>query len=331
MFVPKIRQLSLIVLLNCYCLILQQQRLIMKQFIKFIFFGNYFIGLLAVILSIESNVQLRLPLNSIAYYALIFCAAVFYYTYAYAGPLYSKTYINPRMQWYKNHSRHIVWSQRILFFTWLMLAAYLFFKNFNSILHLSISSWITIFIILISAVLYYGLLPKSFYTINLRKTGWLKAFIIGFVWASCANILSFIAIKVEKGANTADIILLVWLFIKNWMFCTVNAIMFDIKDYTHDSNRELKTFVVSFGVRKTIYLILLPLIVIGLFSLIAFTKARHSGAATTIINLIPFLLLLMIALSMFKQQRIMYYLIVIDGLIFLKAVCGIVGMEFINR
>ena len=107
--------------------------------------------------------------------------------------------------------------------------------------------------------------------------------------------------------------------------------MFDIKDYTHDSNKELKTFAVSFGTNRTIYFILLPLIIIGLFSLIAFTTARHSGATTTLINALPFILLFIIALSMFKQRKIMYYLIVIDGLIFLKALCGIIGMQFINR
>jgi hypothetical protein len=42
--------------------------------VRFIFFGNYFIGLLAIALTIEATLQLRLPFNSLAYYALIFCA-----------------------------------------------------------------------------------------------------------------------------------------------------------------------------------------------------------------------------------------------------------------
>ncbi len=303
----------------------------MNRFIKFIFFGNYFIGLLAVILAVESNVQLRLPLNSIAFYTLLFCAAVFYYTYAYTGPLNSKTYKNPRTQWYKDHHRFIRWTQRFLLFACIILGTYLFYKNSNAVMHLRLQYWLMILIMLIAAILYYGLLPRSFYKINLRKTGWLKAFVIGFVWACSANLLSFIFLQLEKGEHPVDAILLLWLFIKNWMFCTVNAIMFDIKDYVHDSNKELKTFAVSFGTNKTIYFILLPLIIIGLLSLIAFTAARHFGAATTLINTIPFILLFMIALSMFRQHKIMYYLVVIDGVIFLKALCGIIGMQFINR
>jgi 4-hydroxybenzoate polyprenyltransferase len=301
----------------------------MKNFIKFIFLGNYFIGLLAIALSIESNVQLRLPLNSVMYYILLFSITVFYYTYAYIGPLYSKSK-NPRTEFYKKNHRFILLSQWFLFIVFALLSLIFLFKNFKSIEHLNFLYWAILLIMLLSAFFYYGLLPKSFYKLNLRNTGWLKAFTIGFVWACCANLLSFIVLQVEKGQYKIDPVLLVWLFVKNWMFCTVNAIMFDIKDYAHDSNRELKTFVVRFGLRKTIYLILLPLIIIGLFSLVAFATARNYGVITIVINLVPFILLLMIAWSMLRPRKIMYYLIVIDGLIFLKALCGIAGMQFIH-
>lgn len=303
----------------------------MRSIVKFIFLGNYFIGLLAIALSIESNVQLKLPLNSTAYYVLLFSATVFYYTYAYAGPLNSKTYKNPRTEWYRKHKYFVVWSQRFLFSVCILLTAYLLCGHITAVTHLSFQYWFAIFIMLLSAFLYYGLLPRSFYKINLRNTGWLKAFTIGFVWACCANLLSLIFLKIEKGDYAIDPVFLLWLFIKNWMFCTVNAIMFDIKDYQHDSNMQLKTFVVRFGLRKTIYFILLPLIVVGLLSFVTFTAERHFSSATVIINLIPFILLLMIAWSMLRPHKIMYYLIVIDGVIFLKAVCGIIGMQFINR
>ena len=58
----------------------------------------------------------------------------------------------------------------------------------------------------------------------------------------------------------AEPLLMLWLFVKNWMFCTVNAIMFDMKDYEDDANIELKTFAVRMGLRNTIYYILVPLL-----------------------------------------------------------------------
>lgn len=302
----------------------------MKSLIRSVFFGNYFIGALAIALSIESCIQLRLPLNSLTYYVLLFCVTVFYYTYAYMGPLNTGKLMNPRKTWYIRNRRSVIYSQFILFTGAVVSGVYFLYKNFAATESLSLIYWLMVCIIIIAGLLYYGLLPGAVYKINLRNTGWLKAFIIGFVWACVANILSFIVVQIEDGAHTAELVFLVWLFIKNFMFCTVNAIIFDIKDYIDDSNRQLKTFVVRFGLRNTIFYILLPLIVVGLISLIAFASSRNFGYITMGINLLPFILLFMIAWSMQRPQKILYYLIVIDGLIFFKALCGIVGMLFLK-
>lgn len=302
----------------------------MQKLIKSIFFGNYFIGAIAIALSVESCVQLRLPLNSLTYYCILFCVTVVYYTYAYLGPLGTGNSVNPRKIWYTNNRRFVLLSQYTLFGIAALLSIYFLYRNFNAIRNLPVIYWLILAVTCLSGMLYYGLLPKSFYKIKLRSTGWLKAFIIGFVWACCANLLSFVVVQIESGTHAAEPVFLLWLFVKNWMFCTVNAIIFDIKDYTDDSNRQLKTFVVTYGLKVTIFYILLPLIVIGLFSLIAFTSSHHFGFITIALNLIPFILLLMITWSMQKPHKILYYLVVIDGLIFLKALCGIIGMHFIK-
>lgn len=303
----------------------------MKRFIRSAFFGNYFIGVIAIALSIESCTQLLLPLNSTTYYVLLFCATIFYYTYAYLGPLNTGKFINPRKTWYIDNRPLVIYSQFILFTGAVVSGVYFLYKNFAAIKTLPFIYWLMAGIIAIAGLLYYGLLPGAAYKLNLRKTGWLKAFTIGFVWACVANLLSFIVVQVEHGPHTPEIELLGWLFIKNFMFCTVNAIIFDIKDYTDDSNQQLKTFVVRFGLRNTIFYVLLPLIAVGLLSLIAFASSRNFSFITIGINLLPFILLFMIAWSMQRPQKILYYLIVIDGLIFFKAICGIVGMKFIHN
>ncbi len=301
-----------------------------KKIAEFIFFGNYFIGILAIALSLESAVQLRLPFNSITYYLLLFSSSVMYYTYAYSGPLNTGKLINPRTEWYKRNARLIFWSQRILLIICITTGIIFLCKNYISIDELPFKYWLVIIVMLLAALLYYGLLPMSFYKINLRNTGWLKAFTIGFVWACSVNLLSFIVLQIEKGFYATDEIFLVWLFIKNFMFCTVNAIMFDIKDYADDSNRQLKTFVVKYGLKKTISFILVPMILVGLLALLGFTIARHLGNVTIFFNLIPFILLLLVALSLQKPHKLFYYLVVIDGLILLKAICGIAGMQFVK-
>jgi 4-hydroxybenzoate polyprenyltransferase len=300
-----------------------------NKIVKFIFFGNYFVGMLGVVLSLETAFQLRLPFNSIAYYALLFCGTVMYYSYAYSKPLQSFK-DNPRSVWYVEHRTFIKYSQWFLLIACILLSISILVEDHNNILQLPFEYWLIIMVMLLSAVLYYGLLPKSFFKLNLRNTGWIKAFVIGFVWSCSVSLLPIIILQLERGHYTVNPVLAFWLFIKNWMFCTVNAIMFDMKDYEDDSNHQLKTFVVRFGLYNTIFFILMPLVLVGIFFLFAFARYRHFGFLPIFFNLIPFLLLLIVTYSMQRQKKILYYLIVIDGLIFIKAICGIIAMQFVH-
>jgi 4-hydroxybenzoate polyprenyltransferase len=101
--------------------------------------------------------------------------------------------------------------------------------------------------------------------------------------------------------------------------------MFDIKDYDDDANRELKTFAVRFGLNKTISLVLVPLLLIGFMAFIIFAVYNHFGYLPVLINLVPFICLLMVAYSLHRPREILYYLIIIDGLLLVKALCGILS------
>ncbi|MBB6501635.1 hypothetical protein [Pedobacter cryoconitis] len=299
------------------------------KIIKFIFFGNYFIGLLAIALTVESTLQLKVPFNSLTYYILLFLAPIVYYTYAYMGATNSQPGQNPRTVWYAEHHNFVRLSQFILSLVCSGLVFYLIIDNFEAILHLPLVYWIVVGLVLAMAILYYGLVPVFFFNLNLRNTGWFKPFIIGFVWAATANLLPLIVLKVQSGTDVARTTLWYFLFVKNWMFCTVNAIMFDMKDYAIDSNSQLKTFVVRIGLKKTIFYVLMPLLITGALSLLIFACIEHFTVSRVLLNLIPFVLTAIVAYSMNKRKKIFYYLIVIDGLILVKAVCGIIAMQFI--
>ncbi|MCZ4245288.1 hypothetical protein [Pedobacter punctiformis] len=301
-----------------------------NKIVRFIFFGNYFVGILAVALTIEATNQLRLPYNSINYFMLLFLAPIIYYTYAYNKVSTKPSSTNPRNQWYYKHKTFINWSQVLLFTACIALSVNLLYHNYYNILKLPLSYWTAIIVIIIAGALYYGLLPRSFLKFNLRNTGWLKAFVIGFVWACCANVLPLIMLKIETGIGYHDPLLWTWLFIKNWMFCTVNAIIFDIKDYPSDANKHLRTFVVRYGLRRTIFYVLIPLLIIGLISLFIFAYFKGFGLLQVFFNVLPFILTIYIAYSMHKRKNILYYLMVIDGLILFKAICGIIGMQFVQ-
>jgi len=299
------------------------------KLLRFIFFGNYFIGLLAVVLTIESTLQLQVPFNSLSYYALIFLAPIVYYTYAYMGAANNINSPNPRTAWYAKHRVFVRWSQRLLGLTCLTVFLYMLRRDYLAILQLPVIYWLVVAVLLGVAILYYGLVPVFFFNLNLRNTGWLKPFVIGFVWAATANLLPLILLKIESGYNMMEYPFWIFLFVKNWMFCTVNAIMFDMKDYAIDSNTQLKTFVVRIGIKKTIFYVLIPLLILGMVSLLTFAGMMHFLPGRTAFNLLPFLLTIMVAYSMNKRKQIFYYLIVIDGLILVKALCGIIAMQFI--
>lgn len=293
------------------------------------FFGNIFVGILAVALSLETAVQLAIPFNNTAYYLLLFFATMAYYTYAYINVTVSSKNNNPRTQWYQ---RKLTFAKSNLVLSTLISIALIFhliWQNIEALSSLPLFYWLVVVIVTLAVILYYGLLPRSFMPLNIRNSGLLKAFIIGFVWASCVNLFPIIMLKIQYPANAVDFFLVLWLFVKTFMFCTVNAIMFDIKDYAEDANKQLKTFVVRFGLRNTIFQILIPLLIVGVLSMVIFGYYRHFTLIPLIINILPFALSLLVAYSMHKRHRILYYLIVIDGLLLVKAICGIVAMQFV--
>lgn len=308
-----------------------QYAVLVHKLIRFIFFGNYFVGILAIALTLEATWQLRLPLNSLNYYLLLFLAPTIYYTYAYQKVSAETANYNLRSAWYFKHQQFIKKSQWLLIAICLLLAVNLLYQNFSRIIRLPLSYWLVIVVILALALLYYGLLPKSFVKFNLRHSGWLKAFVIGFVWACFANVLPIVMLKIETGISYHDSVLWTWLFVKNWMFCTVNAIIFDIKDYPTDANQHLRTFVVRYGLRKTIFSILIPLLLVGLLSLTIFARYKGFAWPQVACNVLPFLLTIYVAYTMHKRHNILYYLMVIDGLIVFKAICGILGMQFVQQ
>ena len=106
------------------------------------------------------------------------------------------------------------------------------------------------------------------------------------------------------------------------MFISILAILFDIKDYAADHNSSLKTFVVRKGLRKVIYTIVLPLTFIGVSVLCIFLMIEEKKLLSIVFFLIPMVLLLHVTLRLTKRRPVTWYLLVIDGLMLVKAICG---------
>ncbi|MFY7901025.1 MAG: hypothetical protein ACOVNY_12625 [Chitinophagaceae bacterium] len=295
--------------------------------IQAFFLGNYFYGICAVMLAFEACIQLQIS-STVPYsvYLIIFCVTVLYYTYAYTSILHKKS-SNTREAWYAQHATNILISQKIIFGITLLAIAHFVSTNFHQWQIPSFKVIIVCFSILL-LVLFYNNWYMNTHLMNLRNLGLLKPFIIGYVWSGLVMFFPIFIAKLLDKSVVVDHWQTAILFIKNGMFISVLSMMFDIKDYSADYNQQLKTFVVRIGLRKTIYFLLLPLSFLGLFSywLLAFTKPE--SATTIFFNSIPFILLIIVALSLQQRKTILYYLAVIDGLMFIKALCGIIAITF---
>ena len=301
-------------------------RSLFSSLIQFIFFGNYFYGLCAVALSIEASLQQQYPLNVFWYYLIVFLITVLFYTKAYLSERISGS-MNQRSQWYTKHFIFVKWNQIYFAVLSSIVFTLLLISNWKSFLQLSTTEWIIILVFPLMAFLYYGV-DTTYNKIVLRNIGWLKPFIIGFVWAGIVTVYPVLFYNFNHSSNYEFTQIGFLLFIKNLMFIAMLCVLFDIKDYATDSNEQLKTFVVKSGLRKTIFSFVIPMSFIGWGSFVLYGYLQHFHPIKIVLNTIPFLLLILIAYSLHKPKSIFYYLILIDGLMLAKAICGSVGMVF---
>ncbi|MBK8340309.1 MAG: hypothetical protein IPK99_10130 [Flavobacteriales bacterium] len=286
------------------------------------FIGNYFYGVCAVALSVEASLQQRFPLNHGLYYAGLFLCTVVFYTHAYRahGAVDS---VDIRVRWYARNHRlvgvtWILWSVSILWIAWTLLRTMP-----GALRSLSPGSAAVAALFPIAGLAYYGS-----GAVGLRRVGWLKPFVIAFVWAGVVTIYPVFFHQIERGEAYAFISIGLLLFLKNFMFFAMLAVLFDIKDHATDHRNALYTFIVQRGLRSTIFRLVLPLSALGLGTFVIYGTAHGFSVMRILLNTLPFALLFAVAYSLRRRRSIMYYLVVVDGLMLVKAICGSIAMRF---
>lgn len=297
-----------------------------NKLVNLFFFGNYFYGICAIALSVESTLQQHYPLNTIWYYILTFSCTVVYYTNAYLLTEVSDDIANVRSVWYTRNKKLMLGNQLVFLIILLICAGYFLITYRNIVPFLNGLEWFLLLVFPLTSAFYYGTGNVLSQKINLRNIGWLKPFIIGFTWAGLVTIYPVLFYCVTRQIHYTATYVAAFLFLKNFMFISLLCILFDIKDYAMDYNAQIKTLVVKLGLRKTIFYVIIPLCLIGLGFFLTYAILQHFKIQKILINTLPFLLTLAVAYSMHNRRSIFYYLIIIDGLMLVKAVCGITAM-----
>jgi hypothetical protein len=295
-----------------------------NSFTRFFFYGNYFYGICAIALSIEASLQQKFPLNTPYYFLAVFCITVVYYCRAYITEININT-TNERSLWYDKHKRFVFWSQAILT---LIVLVHLFLwvqEDWERIKKTSVTEIVLIVVFPLVGLLYYGVSGTRY---SLRNIGWLKPFVIGFAWAGLVTFYPIIFYSIHHNQPYEITVIGCLLFLKNFMFVSVLCIMFDIKDYASDSEFKLNTFVVKFGLRRTIFFIILPLCVVGLGTFVFYGITKHFHPMKITLNVLPFILLIITAYTLSTRRSLLYYLIVVDGLMLIKGICGTMAIVY---
>jgi hypothetical protein len=264
-------------------------------------------------------------------YFLAFCIVVVYYTHAYIAD--SGTGVptqNPRSQWYRENRKLIYFTQFLYTLVIVCLGIEWIVHHYSSLITMPVAAWILFLIFPLVAWLYYGAIFPVLFSFRIRNIAWLKPFLIGFVCTGAVVIYPMLFSSLQPGSAFHLSVSNGCYFLTTWFFTTVIAIMFDIKDFAADHNYHLKTFVVAKGLRYTIFSVLLPLSLCSYFSFLAFALLTHFSFLRVTINTIPFLLLLYTCTTFRRRHGILYYLIVIDGLLLVKALFGIIAMLFVK-
>ncbi len=296
--------------------------------IKGFFYGNYFYAICAVALSIECSLQLGLPLNNVFYYLLIGFATILYYTHAYYIEIKrTPTTLNDRTAWYLRNKKKIERSQLILTFliaTITLLVVNGLQPHFSKV---NTKSWLILFSFFVIGIAYYKHMHPFWGKWGLRNNGLIKPLIIGWVWAGTVSFSPVFFYDLSNPGQDKSLDTLTGLlFIKNWLFISILCILFDIKDYANDANQHLKTWVVQFGLRKTLFWVIYPMTILSVLAYWIFAIGQEFSIFRILFNSIPYVLLITVCTFMHQRKSILYYLAIIDGLMLVKAICGITGM-----
>lgn len=298
-----------------------------NKFIQLFFFSNHFYGLCAIALAIEANLQMSKILNSFLFYLILYCGTVAYYLQASIQTELSVHSQNSRSYWYSKHFKLLRTTQYVLLLILFLSLIWISLNHFSNILNFSFLKLLALFLFPFIAFFYYGVEIKFFGRYALRRIGWLKPFLIGFTWAGIVTIVPSLFNKIENKDLSEPSCIDGFIFIQNFMYISVLSILFDIKDYAMDHNAQLKTLVLKFGLRSTLLYIIIPLTVLGLCSYYMYALLNQLSMLTIFFNTLPFLLLMIVSFRLISRRSIFYYLFIIDGLMLVKALCGITAIK----
>ncbi len=273
-------------------------------------------------LCIASFAQLGHRQIPVLFVTLTAAATVYYYNHSYLLESIDDA-PNQRTIWVQEHAGRIKKIQKLLFAFLLVGGSYELYTLFPGIHLMGIDDILYCCLIGLGAFLYY-FDTKKYPFLNLRSYGLLKPFVIGCIWAGVGVYAPYLYLKLSQ-QQPVSMSHLPILFVSNALYITVIAVLFDIKDFESDANKQMKTLVVRMGLTKTINWFVVPLGALILVATLRYSYLHQFTGYQILLNTIPLILLISVSYQMHQRKSILYYLAIIDGLIVVKAACGLIA------
>lgn len=270
-------------------------------------------------LCIASSVVLLHTLPNPFLILLIYLATIVYYTHAYIQECrFGEP--NERVIWYQKNKRYLTIRQFVFSFLLLFIA----FSKFNLLTIIFEADVYIKFILFFSAllsVIYY--VPNFNIPIirSYRTKGILKSIAIAWVWCfACC----FLPIWIQAGDSFN---ILNENFVHYWaslfLYVLVLAILFDIKDIQKDKHHLVNTIAVQLGSARTVKIIVGPLLLLYYLVIIHWVSTTGLLTYFLMIQALFVIISYVIARFIIHQKAIFANVLLIDGLLILKAVLSI--------
>lgn len=292
---------------------------ILKKLIGILLWNNHFYGICIVALSSCSSLYLTGQIPSLTFLAMVYFGTVVYYTNAYFNENINDQN-KDRVIWYQKNYVYLKIRQWVFGIITTAIFIFSFYQN-PSLLS---------FDIIPLGLLGFSLLLSYLYSFpKFQNNGLLKSAIIAFVWTIIGAYLPVYFNQSGEFENMNTILTALYC-IQLFLFIFLLAVLFDIKDIKTDLSGNKKTLVIKIGLDNIMPFLVLPYI--GT-SLIIDYKLANIFSFTSIIWLLHYIFYLIVYLVSKKaltESKISSSILLVDGLMLVKATTGIVSWYIIH-
>ena len=169
----------------------------LNRFVSYFFFSNIYLGIIAVLLCIETNIVSGISLNYFPFYIVVFLGTCLYYTMIYVRSV-KAVFPNERTIWYRRNLPYIRKTLRFILGAIFIVGIIILIRNRHRIFLLSASQCLLLVLFpLLTA--WYTFSPRIFRLKKIRELGMIKPFVVGLTWSGFVTVYPVIVWQVQKG------------------------------------------------------------------------------------------------------------------------------------